>query len=95
MSSLTHGISNLFSSLFEILAGIFDTLFSAVQSVFGLAGDLVSSIFDLMSGVVGFVLGMLCSSPSYLGLLLPSVSHEDKSAVYTSNDYECEILRLI
>jgi len=56
MSSLASGISNLFSSLFEILGGILNSVFSAVQSVFGLAQDLISSIFDLMSGLVGFVL---------------------------------------
>ncbi|KAF6230857.1 hypothetical protein HO173_010973 [Letharia columbiana] len=57
MSSVTTGISNLLSSLFEILTGIVRSVFSAVQSVFGLARDLIASIFDLMSGLVGFVLG--------------------------------------
>ncbi|KAF6227959.1 hypothetical protein HO133_007687 [Letharia lupina] len=57
MSSVATGISNLISSLFEILTGIVRSVFSAVQSVFGLARDLIASIFDLMSGLVGFVLG--------------------------------------
>ncbi|KAL9132715.1 MAG: hypothetical protein Q9175_006112 [Cornicularia normoerica] len=68
MPSLASGISNLFSSLFEILSGIVNGVISALQSVFGLARDvitsifdmvagLVTSIFDLMSGLVGFVLG--------------------------------------
>lgn len=57
MASLIDGISNLFSSLFEILSGILNGIFSTLQSVFGLAQDVITSIFDLMSGLVGFVLG--------------------------------------
>ena len=57
MASLADGLSNLFSSFFDILSGIFNGVLSALQSVAGLAQNVVASIFDLMSGFVGFVLG--------------------------------------
>lgn len=74
MAGITDGISNLFSSVFEIFSGIINTVLSGLQSIFGLFQSLVSSIFglfqsvissifDLMSGLVGFMLSKL---PAFL-----------------------------
>ena len=60
MASIVDGLSNLFSSIFEIFQGLINTVLSALQSVFGLFRNLFASVFDMMSGLVGFILGM-CS----------------------------------
>lgn len=64
--AITSAISDLFSSIYELLASVFNTLYSVIHSIFtailgfvqgffNLIGDVVSGLVEVTGGVGKFV----------------------------------------
>ncbi|KAI9798989.1 MAG: hypothetical protein M1833_004342 [Piccolia ochrophora] len=56
MSSITHSLNNLLTSIFDIFRSLLNTLLSSVQSVGAVLTNLVRSVADLALSLFNFLL---------------------------------------
>ncbi|EXM08875.1 hypothetical protein FOIG_01917 [Fusarium odoratissimum NRRL 54006] len=88
--AITSAISDLFSSIYELLASVFNTFYSVIHSIlsavlgfvqglFNLIGDVVSGLVEVTGGVGKFVASEF--PPSYLHHFLRADDDKGNAAI--------------